>query len=95
MNSEKHPKFAPTEDIDSVIGAELVVGSSLWRDAWRRLLKNKLAVFGMIVVVMDRHSTRDRLCVRCHSERHAPEQIVRAISLARRQVFVDAPDGNR
>lgn len=26
--------------------------SSLWRDAWRRLLKNKLAVFGMIVVVV-------------------------------------------
>ncbi|HKG15904.1 MAG TPA: ABC transporter permease [Pyrinomonadaceae bacterium] len=25
-------------------------GTSLWRDAWRRLLKNKLAVFGMIVV---------------------------------------------
>ena len=52
MNSEQHPKFAPTEDIDSVIGAELVVGSSLWRDAWRRLLKNKLAVLGMIVVVV-------------------------------------------
>jgi oligopeptide transport system permease protein len=32
--------------------AELVAGSSLWRDAWRRLLKNKLAVFGMIVVVV-------------------------------------------
>jgi len=52
MNNEQHPKFAPTEDIDSVIGAELVVGSSLWRDAWRRLLKNKLAVLGMIVVVV-------------------------------------------
>jgi oligopeptide transport system permease protein len=25
-------------------------GTSLWKDAWRRLLKNKLAVFGMIVV---------------------------------------------
>ncbi|HYE13382.1 MAG TPA: ABC transporter permease [Pyrinomonadaceae bacterium] len=25
-------------------------GTSLWRDAWRRLLKNKLAVFGMVVV---------------------------------------------
>jgi oligopeptide transport system permease protein len=25
-------------------------GTSLWRDAWRRLLKNKLAVFGMFVV---------------------------------------------
>ena len=51
MNSEKNPEsFA--EDMDSVTAAELVVGSSLWRDAWRRLLKNKLAVFGMIVVVV-------------------------------------------
>ena len=25
-------------------------GVSLWRDAWRRLLRNKLAVFGMIVI---------------------------------------------
>src|SRR5207302_8468523 len=30
----------------------IVVGSSLWRDAWRRLLRNKLAVFGMVVVVL-------------------------------------------
>ena len=29
---------------------EFVVGTSLTRDAWRRLLKNRLAVFGMIVV---------------------------------------------
>jgi oligopeptide transport system permease protein len=27
-----------------------VSGTSLWRDAWRRLLRNKLAVFGMIMV---------------------------------------------
>src|SRR5689334_2195171 len=25
-------------------------GVSLWRDAWRRLLKNKLAVFGLVVL---------------------------------------------
>jgi oligopeptide transport system permease protein len=31
--------------------SELLVGTSLWRDAWRRLLKNRLAVFGMIVVI--------------------------------------------
>lgn len=30
--------------------ADFVVGTSLWRDAWRRLLKNKFAVFGLIVV---------------------------------------------
>lgn len=51
MNNEKNPKFL-AEDMDSVTAAELVVGSSLWRDAWRRLLKNKLAVFGMTVVVV-------------------------------------------
>ena len=33
-------------------GAEAVKGTSLWKDAWRRLLKNRLAVFGMVVVVL-------------------------------------------
>ncbi len=27
-----------------------IKGTSLWKDAWKRLLKNKLAVFGMIVL---------------------------------------------
>ena len=27
-----------------------VAGTSLWRDAWKRLLKNKLAIFGMVVL---------------------------------------------
>lgn len=31
---------------------EIVKGASLWRDAWRRLLKNRLAVFGLIVLVL-------------------------------------------
>lgn len=30
---------------------EVVKGTSLWKDAWKRLLKNKLAVFGLIVMV--------------------------------------------
>jgi oligopeptide transport system permease protein len=30
--------------------AEVLAGTSLWKDAWRRLLRNKLAVFGMVVV---------------------------------------------
>ncbi len=29
---------------------EVVRGTSLWKDAWKRLLKNKLAVFGLVVV---------------------------------------------
>src|SRR6201988_264249 len=39
------PEMAITE-------GEFVRGTSLWRDAWRRLLKNKLAVFGLIVVIL-------------------------------------------
>jgi oligopeptide transport system permease protein len=41
-------------DIRTVdVGAgEPLAGTSLWKDAWRRLLKNKLAVFGMIVVAI-------------------------------------------
>jgi oligopeptide transport system permease protein len=31
---------------------EPLAGTSLWKDAWRRLLRNKLAVFGMIVVAI-------------------------------------------
>jgi len=31
---------------------EVVKGASLWKDAWKRLLKNKLAVFGLVVVVI-------------------------------------------
>ena len=31
---------------------EIVKGTSLWQDAWKRLLKNKLAVFGLVVVVL-------------------------------------------
>src|SRR5687768_2653349 len=31
---------------------EQVKGTSLWKDAWRRLLKNKLAVFGLIVMAI-------------------------------------------
>jgi oligopeptide transport system permease protein len=31
---------------------EVIKGTSLWKDAWQRLLKNKLAVFGLIVVAI-------------------------------------------
>src|SRR6185436_2262806 len=46
------PEAAVAEDVHEVITAEVVAGSSLWRDAWRRLLKNRLAVFGMMVVLI-------------------------------------------
>ncbi len=46
------PEFAVGEgDVRTAeTGGEVVVGTSLWKDAWQRLLKNKLAVVGMVVV---------------------------------------------
>ena len=46
------PEAAVAEDVRDVITGEPVAGSSLWRDAWRRLLKNRLAVLGMVVVLL-------------------------------------------
>jgi oligopeptide transport system permease protein len=39
-------------DLRAAEKGEVVKGTSLWQDAWRRLLRNKLAVFGMIVVAL-------------------------------------------
>jgi oligopeptide transport system permease protein len=47
------PEMAIAEtDVRSEEAGDPVRGTSLWRDAWRRLLKNKLAVFGLVVVVI-------------------------------------------
>ncbi len=47
------PELAVGEgDVRSAEAGEFVRGSSLWRDAWRRLRKNKLAVFGLAVVLL-------------------------------------------
>ena len=47
------PEFAVGEaDVRSAERHELVRGTSLWRDAWRRLLKNKLAVAGLMIVAL-------------------------------------------
>lgn len=47
---ETGPDSAAAEDVRSVVTGEVIAGTSLWRDAGRRLLKNKLAVVGMIIV---------------------------------------------
>ena len=47
------PEVAVAEaDVRTEEAGEFVRGTSLWRDAWRRLLKNKLAVFGLVVVII-------------------------------------------
>jgi len=47
------PEMAVGEGDVRTVGesVEVVAGTSLWRDAWKRLLRNKLAVFGMVVVI--------------------------------------------
>lgn len=47
------PEFAIADaDVFAVERDDVIAGTSLSRDAWRRLMKNKLAVFGMIVVAI-------------------------------------------
>ena len=47
------PEFAfAEEEARAVISGEIIAGTSLWRDAWRRLLRNKLAAFGIAAVVI-------------------------------------------
>lgn len=47
------PELAVGEgDVRSAELGEHIAGSSLWKDAWRRLLKNKLAVFGLAIVLL-------------------------------------------
>lgn len=53
--SEIHvgPEYAIAErDVSELVTGEVIAGSSLWRNAWRRLLRNKVAVFGMIIVLL-------------------------------------------
>jgi oligopeptide transport system permease protein len=44
VESSDAPEFVPEE--------QLVEGTSLWKDGWRRLLRNRLAVFGGVVVIL-------------------------------------------
>ena len=47
------PEMAVAEaDVHPDDAGVFVRGTSLWRDAWRRLLRNKLAVFGLVVVIV-------------------------------------------
>lgn len=46
------PEFVISEEDVQVTEGEVVAGTSLWKDAWRRLLKNKLAVFGLVVTIV-------------------------------------------
>ena len=46
------PFWIPEFVTSKFMQEEIVKGTSLWKDAWKRLLKNKLAVFGLIIVIL-------------------------------------------
>jgi oligopeptide transport system permease protein len=47
------PEYAVAErDVTEIVSGEVEAGTSLWRDAWRRLLRNRLAVIGIGIVVV-------------------------------------------
>ena len=48
---DERPILKPAAAIGDTASETILSGSSLWRDAWKRLFRNKLAVFGLGVLV--------------------------------------------
>ena len=47
------PEYAVAErDVGEIVTGEVEAGTSLWRDAWRRLVRNRLALVGMVIVIL-------------------------------------------
>lgn len=51
FGDREHPRLT-IEESGVIDSAAAVSGASLWGDAWKRLLKNKLAVFGLFVLAV-------------------------------------------
>jgi len=51
FGDREHPRLT-IEESGVIDTAAAVSGTSLWGDAWKRLLKNKLAVFGLVVLAV-------------------------------------------
>jgi oligopeptide transport system permease protein len=47
------PEYAVAErDVSEIVSGEIEAGTSLWRDAWRRLKRNRLAMIGILIVIV-------------------------------------------
>src|SRR5437773_1722994 len=89
------PEMAIAEaDIRSAEQGEFVSGTSLWRDAWRRLLKNKLAVFGMVVVAIITLASIIGPFVIAKTTGYTPDYIPRDARLITSLPPFKAPDGS-
>jgi len=81
-------------DVLTVERGDVIAGSSLWRDAWRRLLKNRLAVFGLIVVgVITLASVLGPFIIK-KATGLTPDFIPSDVSLLRSIPPLTAPDGS-
>jgi oligopeptide transport system permease protein len=80
-------------DVRSAELGEHVAGSSLWRDAWRRLFKNKLAVFGLVVVIIVTIAAVVGPWALQLVTGHAPDYIPAEASLIKSFPPFTAPDG--
>ena len=88
------PEMAIAEtDVRPQEAGEFIRGTSLWRDAWRRLLKNKLAVFGLIVVVIVTIASLVGPYVIKKTFGFTPDYIPTAIKLNRSYPPFTGPDG--
>jgi oligopeptide transport system permease protein len=77
-----------------IIPGDVVAGSSLWKDAWRRLLKNRLAVFGMVVVLLVAVASILGPSIIKRTTGYAPDYIPRDAKLIRSFPPFKGPDGS-
>jgi oligopeptide transport system permease protein len=89
------PELAVGEaDIRSAEQDEHVAGSSLAKDAWRRLLRNKLAVFGLVVLaIITLASVAGPYLIQLITG-HAPDYIPANAALIKSFPPFTAPDGS-
>jgi oligopeptide transport system permease protein len=89
------PEFAVADsDVLAPERGDIVEGMSLWRDAWRRLLRNKLAVFGLIVVALVTIASLAGPYIIQKLTGHAPEYIPPDAALIKSFPPFTAPDGS-
>jgi oligopeptide transport system permease protein len=89
------PEFAIADaDVLAPERGDFVSGTSLWRDAWRRLLKNKLAVFGMIVVILVAVASIAGPTIIKQATGNAPDSVPRDAKLIKSFPPFRAPDGS-
>lgn len=89
------PEFAIADaDVLAAERGDVIAGTSLWRDAWRRLLKNKLAVFGMIIVAIITVASITGPWIIKQLTGLTPDYIPTDVALLRSIPPLTAPDGS-